>query len=97
MIIDLCITMLYNIEELIWDDQNIEHIKKHSVNKIEIEEVCLKPICSFGSYGKRLIILGKTKNNRLLTLVLAPKDKGVYYLVTARDTSRKERKLINEK
>lgn len=63
-LLTLCITMLYNIEELIWDDQNIEHIKKHSVTKIEIEEVCLK---------------------------------GVYYLVTARDTSRKERGLINEK
>lgn len=89
--------MLYNIEEFTWDDQNIEHIKKHGVSKIEIEEVCMKPICSFGSYQNRIIILGKTKNNRLLTLALAPKDKGVYYLVTARDTSRKERGLINEK
>lgn len=67
------------------------------MNKVEIEEVCLKPISSFESYEKRLVILGKTKNKRLLTLVLAPKEEGVYYLVTARDTSRKERKLINEK
>lgn len=89
--------MLYNIEELIWDDQNIEHIKKHNVNKIEIEEVRSEQIRSFESYEKRLIILGRTKNNRLLTLVLALKGKGIYYLVTARDMSRKERMLINEK
>ena len=89
--------MLYNIEELIWDEWNIEHIKKHEVCVNEIEEVCNKPINSFKSYQNRLIVLGKTNNGRLLTLVLMKKNKGVYYLITARDMSRKERKLINEK
>ena len=89
--------MLYNIEELIWDEWNIEHIKKHEVNAIEVEEACGQPINSFKSYQNRLIILGKTKSGRLLTLVLMKKNKGIYYLVTARDTSRKERRLISEK
>lgn len=89
--------MLYNIKELVWDDWNVEHIKKHEVSVFEVEEVCYQPINSFKSYQNRLIILGKTKNNRLLTLVLIKKDKGIYYLITARDMSRKERKLINEK
>jgi len=89
--------MLYNIKELIWDEWNIEHIKKHKVDVIEIEETYCQPINSFKSYQNRLIVLGKTKNGRLLTLVLMKKNKGVYYLVTARDMSRKERKLINEK
>ena len=75
----------------------MEHIKKHEVSVIEVEETCYQPINSFKSYQNRLIILGKTKNNRLLTLVLMKKNKGVYYLVTARDMSRKERKLTNEK
>lgn len=97
MIIDLCITMLYNIKELIWDEWNIEHIKKHEVSAIEVEEVCDQQIKSFKSYQNRLIILGKTKDNRLLTLVLMKKNKGIYYLITARDMSRKERRLINEK
>jgi uncharacterized protein len=89
--------MLYTIEELIWDEWNVEHIKKHKVCVTEVEEVCLKPINSFKSYQNRLIILGKTNNNRLLTLVLMKKNKDTYYLITARDMSRKERKLINEK
>ena len=89
--------MLYNIEELIWDEWNVEHIKKHKVNVVEIEETCGQVMNSFKSYQDRLIILGKTKNNRLLTLVLMKKSKGIYYLVTARDMSRKERRLINEK
>lgn len=91
--------MLYNvkIEELIWDQQNLEHIKKHLVTKTEIEEVCLKPICSFESYENRIIILGKTNNKRVLSLVLADKGENSYYLVTARDISHKEKRLINEK
>ncbi len=89
--------MLYNIEELVWDEYNLEHIKKHKVTKFEIEEACFKPMCSFKSYQQRLIFVGETKDGRLLSLVLAEKSKGVYYLVTARDTSRKERKLINDK
>ncbi|MEI8067997.1 MAG: BrnT family toxin [Candidatus Shapirobacteria bacterium] len=89
--------MLYNIRELIWDDWNVEHIKKHNVCVIEVEEACFKLIKSFKSYQNRLIILGETKNNRLLTLVLIKKSEENYYVVTARDMSRKERRLINER
>lgn len=89
--------MLYNIEELVWDDWNIEHIKKHDVSVNEVEETCSLLIKTYKSYQKRLIVLGKTKNNRLITMVLMKKSKGSYYVVTARDMSRRERKLINEK
>lgn len=89
--------MLYNIEELIWDEYNLEHIKKHNVSKQEVEEACSNIIDSFRSYEQRLLFIGETKNKRLLSLVLVEKSKGIYYLVTARDSSRKERKLINDK
>jgi len=89
--------MLYNIEELIWDEWNVEHIKKHSVSVGEIEEACDLVIKTYKSYQNRLIVLGKTKDNRLITIVLMKKSKGSYYVVTARDMSRKEKKLINEK
>lgn len=88
--------MLYNIKELIWDEWNVGHIKKHDVSVTEVEESCCQPVKSFRSYQNRLIILGKTKNNRLITVILIKKDKGIYYVVTARDMSRKERRLINE-
>lgn len=97
MFIDFCITMLYTIEELIWDDWNIEHIKKHGVSVSEVEEVCHSQIKTYKSYQNRLIILGKTRNNRLITLILMEKSKRIYYVVTARAMSRKERRLVNEK
>jgi len=89
--------MLYNIEELIWDEWNVEHIRKHDVSIIEVEETCSLIIKTYKSYQSRLIILGKTKNNRLLTIVLMKKDKKNYYVVTARDMSQKEGRLIDEK
>lgn len=88
---------MIKIEELIWDNWNIGHIGKHGVKVIEIEEACGQPIKAFRSYQNRLIILGKTKDSRLLTIILVKQDKGIYYVITARDISRKERRILNEK
>lgn len=89
-------TMLY-IKNLVWDSWNIKHISKHKVNKREIEEACKKPLRSFLSYKERLIVIGRTGTGRLLSTVLAGEENHNYYVVTARDTSKKERKLIYEK
>jgi len=82
------------IRRLIWDSWNINHLKKHRVTVSEVEEACKKIKKSFTSHQNRLIILGESKNQRLLTIVLASKGKNQYYIVTARDTSRQERSLI---
>lgn len=82
------------IKKLIWDEWNVNHIKKHKVSVDEVEEVCQKIKKSFKSYRGRLIILGKTKKSRLLTVALAPEGQGKYYVVTARDMSHKERRIL---
>ena len=82
------------VESLVWDDWNRNHIKKHKVTIREIEEACRGKIKSFKSYKRRLIVLGKTKKERFLTILLAPKKERFYYVVTARDMSRKERRLF---
>lgn len=85
---------MIKIKHLLWDDWNVEHIKKHKVNVNEVEEVCRAIAKSLKTYKKRLIVLGKTKKGRLLTVVLAPEGGGKYYVVTARNVSKKERRLI---
>lgn len=82
------------IKQLIWDDWNIEHIKKHKVSIEEVEEACHSGKKPLKTYKGRLVILGKTKKGRLLTVVLAPIEEGKYYIVTARDISKKERRLL---
>lgn len=85
---------MIKIRKLIWDDWNVEHIKEHKVSVDEVEEVCQKAEKSLKTYQRRLIVLGKTKKKRFLTIVLTPKTKNKYYVVTARDASRKERKIL---
>jgi uncharacterized DUF497 family protein len=85
------------IDELIWDEWNINHIKKHNVKSNEVEEACDNLIEVFESYNNRLIILGKTDKKRILAIIMAQIDKNSYYVVTARDASRKERKLYEHK
>ena len=85
------------IDELIWDEWNINHIKKHDVKTHEVEEACNNLIEAFESYNNRLIVLGKTDKKRILAIIMAQIDKNSYYVVTARDASRKERKLYEHK
>ncbi len=88
--------VMIRIKQLIWDDWNVEHIKKHQVSVGETEEVCRQPVKTLKTYKGRLIILGKTKKGRLLTMVLVPEGRGRYYVVTAREMSKKERRMLND-
>lgn len=85
------------IKELVWDDFNFNHIVRHEVTKAEVEEACLNIMASFKSRYGRLLVMGQTRRGRMLSLVLDYIKEGVYYLVTARDSSRKERRYLNEK
>ena len=85
---------MIKIRQLIWDDWNVKHISSHKVSPREVEEACKLIKKIFKTYKERLIILGKTKKGRLITVVLAKESKGKYYVVTARDISKKERRLL---
>ena len=88
--------MLY-IRRLVWDNGNQEHISRHQVMPHEVEEVCHgQPIVQQG-HGGRSLVIGPARNGRMLTVVLDPElDEGVYYVVTARPTSRRERAIYRQ-
>ncbi len=78
------------VREIIWDDWNSAHIALHGVTKKEVDEVCRGLYKVVESYRKRLLLVGRTKRNRLLAIVLSPEnrnsqpyEKGTYYLITA--------------
>jgi len=87
---------MIEIKRLVWDDWNVEHIRKHKVSVGEVEEACKRRRKTLKSYQKRLLVFGQTKEKRFLTIVLAPEGKGKYYVVTARNISRKERRFLND-
>lgn len=85
---------MVRVRGLVWDDWNIAHITRHKVSVEEVEQAC-----RFGgkkvleTYGERLLVLGKS-GRRLLTVVLAPEENDRFYVVTARDASKKERRFF---
>jgi hypothetical protein len=83
--------------KLVWDKWNKNHIKKHQVTVKEVEEAYKNKIFEISSYLGRKIIFGKQKNNRLLTIVISFAKQKEPYVVSARDTSKKERKVLYEK
>ena len=84
------------IKELIWNAYNVEHIKKHNVTVDEAEEVGKHFISHKKGKNGRYLAVGRS-GSRLISLVVKRKKVGIYYLVTARDSSRKERREIYEK
>lgn len=87
---------MINVRHLVWDSWNIDHIARHGVEPKQVDEVCQgKPIIR-ETYDGRLLIIGQTKEMKLLAIVLAPKEKGEYYPITAYTASGKLRRIYNQ-
>ena len=82
------------IDQLVWDKENIEHIARHDILTHEVEEACIdQEIIVRTSYGGRYLVTGKTAEGKLISIVLDPEEiKDCYYVVTARSANKKERR-----
>lgn len=89
---------MVNVRRLIWNERNIAHIALHDVIPEEVEDVCHGSPSASETYKGRLRIVGPTRAGRMLTVILDPEpEPGVYYPVTARPASRKERRGREER
>ena len=84
------------VKELIFDEWNIKHIKKHKVSPEETLEAGKYLIYHRRTKEGRYLAIGRS-GNRVITLILIRKSQKRYYLITARDSSKKERRRIYEK
>ena len=78
------------VNSFIWDEWNRRHIAQHNITPEEIEEICYGRYQARKSYRNRILISGKTKLGKNLSIVLSPEDrnlkpygKGAYYVITA--------------
>jgi uncharacterized protein len=100
--LDVRSTLHYNalhmirVHRLIWDEWNVAHIARHEVTPNQVEEVCQGDPFDLQSYKGRIIVIGPTKTGRMIAVVLYPEGEGVYYPITARPASRKERRYYRE-
>jgi uncharacterized DUF497 family protein len=82
------------VEELIWDDRNLEHIARHGVSRFEVEQVCYSDAFIKRTRNQLLAVYGQTESGRYLIVFLGRRGQGVYYPVTARDMIDRERRAF---
>ncbi len=84
------------VKKLIWDERNVKHIKKHNVTASEVESTARNTIVHKKAKQGRYLIIGRV-GSRILTVIVDRKGVGIYYLVTARDAAKKERRNVYAK
>lgn len=84
------------VRKIIWNEYNLEHIKKHGVSKQEVEETGKNFLYHRRTHTSRYLAIGRV-GFRIITLVIKRESVGEYYLVTARDSSKKERRDLYAK
>ena len=84
------------VKSIIWEEWNLIHIQRHSVTKIEVEIAT----ANIGYHEKankgRYMIVGRSRN-RILSVVVNRISQTTYYVVTARDSDKNERRKLYEK
>ena len=84
------------VREIVWDAWNIEHIKKHRVTPEEITVSLRNTSYHKRAHSGRYLVVGRAAK-RIITVVLRRKKSTAYYIVTARDANKKERRDLYEK
>ena len=88
------------IYELIWSEDRIDHIARHSVAPDEVDEVCFSKafVQRAKSQGENPVyyILGQTEAGRYLFCVVIYFPDGRGYPVTARPMTARERRRFNQ-
>lgn len=83
---------MLTINRLLWDTWNVAHIARHQVLPDEVVEVCEGDFSERLTYGGRFLLVGPTRHGRMCAVVLESTEQAnVFYPVTARPASRKER------
>ena len=73
------------------------HIARHQVIPEEVQELCHGSYIDGEAHKGRIILIGPTAAGRMLAAILDPEpEPAVYYPVSARPASRKERRTYEE-
>lgn len=79
-----------------WDGWNTEHIKEHGLSVEEVEIAARNVVWHKKVKKMRYLAVGRS-GTRILSIVIRRKEKTTYYLVTARDADKGERRRLYER
>lgn len=83
------------IKELVWDKWNEDHIAKKGISRFDVEAVLTgevkRPLIEKSRQGT-LAVWGISSGGDYLLIILSPRGKGSYYLVTARWMENREKR-----
>ena len=83
---------MVEVRRLLWNSWNVRHIARHEVTPEEVEQICHRDHTVLAGHTGRIVLIGVTKGKRTVAVILESQGtEGVYYPVTARPASRKER------
>lgn len=84
------------IEQLLWDTWNTKHIGKHNVSVNDAEYVIEH--VGVHKYVKmdRILFIARV-DRRIISVVVAKEQGNMFYVVSARDAAKKERRRLYEK
>jgi len=92
--------MTRTISSIKWTDKSVEHITKHEVRPIEVEEVCFNedevPFIRSGRENLHYVF-GKTYSGRFLFVVVRFIRRGEVKVITARDMNAWEKNYFRRR
>lgn len=87
---------MFHVAELLWDEWNLDHIAEHDVLPEEVEQVCNSNPFVRKARNETLAVYGQSDEGRYLMVFLGKRGKHVYYPITARDMTDRERRTFQK-
>ncbi len=81
---------------MLWNARNVAHIGRHDITPEEVEDVLFSPPLDARRGGRdgTYLVFGRSRVGRRLLVVIAPRPGNSWYVVTARDVDKAERRRM---
>ncbi len=81
------------IDKFVWDQENLEHVSKHFVNSVEVEQIFDEKFVVRKTKENKYLVWGQAYSGRYLFIVFRYLGKGKIRVITARDMVDKDKKF----
>lgn len=81
---------------MLWSSRSVAHIARHELTPEEVDDVLFNPPLD-ARRGKRegtYLVFGRSRSGLRLLVVIAPRPRNTWYVVTARDVDKAERRRM---